>query len=165
MLWDPGQKQSFERGLGQTYLLVLESLPERQEAAGTHPGDTDTGSSHFEELLLPSILLAPGYGPTHQYVLTSTGIPPAKQLAMYTPSPPVGRSLRPPEPTHTLGHSPVHQRAQDPATDSSALAVTPQTTGSCSQIQWDSVPPTSEAALAPCCPGPQPHSPSDQHQF
>ena len=33
------------------YLLVLESLPERQEVAVTHPRDIDSGSSHFWELL------------------------------------------------------------------------------------------------------------------
>ena len=48
-----GQKQSFERSLGQTYLLILESLLERQEATGAHPGDTDTGSSHCEQCVLP----------------------------------------------------------------------------------------------------------------
>lgn len=40
-LWDPGQKQEFERSLDQTHCLILESLPERQKAAGAHPGDTD----------------------------------------------------------------------------------------------------------------------------
>ena len=32
MLQQAGQKQSFERSLGQTYLLILESLLERQGA-------------------------------------------------------------------------------------------------------------------------------------
>ena len=31
--------QSFERSLGQTYLLILESFSERQEATGAPPGD------------------------------------------------------------------------------------------------------------------------------
>ena len=51
---------SAERNLGQTYLLILESHPERQAATGTHPGDGDavadifesssssTGKQHFE---------------------------------------------------------------------------------------------------------------------
>ena len=43
----PGQKPEFERSLGQTHLLNLESLPDRQEATGTCPGDTDTGGSHL----------------------------------------------------------------------------------------------------------------------
>ena len=46
-LQDPGQKQSFEKSLGQTHSLILESLPVTQEATGTHPGDRDTGSSHL----------------------------------------------------------------------------------------------------------------------
>ena len=32
MLWDPGQRQQFERNLCQTHLLILESLPQKQEA-------------------------------------------------------------------------------------------------------------------------------------
>ena len=35
ILLDAEQKQLFERSLGQTYLLMLESLLERQEAAGS----------------------------------------------------------------------------------------------------------------------------------
>lgn len=44
---DPGQKQWFEGSLGQTSLLTLKSLPERQEATGAHSGDIGTGSSRF----------------------------------------------------------------------------------------------------------------------
>ena len=47
------QRQSFERSLGQTHLLSPESLCERQEATGAHPGDADTGSRHFGELAVP----------------------------------------------------------------------------------------------------------------
>ena len=39
--------------LGETHLLILESLPERQEAAGAPPGDTDTGVSNSWEPILP----------------------------------------------------------------------------------------------------------------
>ena len=42
-----------KKSLGKAYLLIWESLLESQEATGTHPGDTDTGSSHFGELLVP----------------------------------------------------------------------------------------------------------------
>ena len=45
-----GQKQSFERSLGQTYLLILKSLLERQRAIRTRLGVTDTGDSRFWEL-------------------------------------------------------------------------------------------------------------------
>ena len=53
MLQDPGKKQEFERSLGQTHLLILESLPEREKATGTHIGNTDSGRRHFRELILP----------------------------------------------------------------------------------------------------------------
>ena len=42
----------FERSLGQTYLLILESLLERQVTTAAHPGDVDTKSSGFGELFL-----------------------------------------------------------------------------------------------------------------
>ena len=43
--------------MGQTYLLVLESLPDRwwgegKRAAVAHPGDVDTAGSHIWELIL-----------------------------------------------------------------------------------------------------------------
>lgn len=38
MLWDLGQKQEFNKSLGQTHLLILKSLPERQEQTGAQPG-------------------------------------------------------------------------------------------------------------------------------
>ena len=38
MLLDLGQKQEFNRSLGQTHLLILKSLPERQEQTGAQPG-------------------------------------------------------------------------------------------------------------------------------
>lgn len=44
---------SFERSLGQTYLLISKSLPERSEAPGAHPGTINTGRSHFGEFVLP----------------------------------------------------------------------------------------------------------------
>ena len=47
IIWDPGQKQKFERSLSQAHQLILESLPERQEATGAHPGDIDRGTAIF----------------------------------------------------------------------------------------------------------------------
>ena len=35
------------------HLVILESLLERREETGAHPGDTDTGGSHFWKLVLP----------------------------------------------------------------------------------------------------------------
>ena len=35
------------------HLLILESLPEKQEATDIHLGDRDTGSRPFRELVLP----------------------------------------------------------------------------------------------------------------
>ena len=83
-----------ERSLGQTHLLILESLLERQEETGAHPRDINTGSSHCSELNLPqdtdaasvffknpsSSLLVPGVSPTHQAFDTNNGTPQAKQL-------------------------------------------------------------------------------------
>ena len=50
MFWDPGQKQDFGKSLGQTYLLILENLPERQEATAAHPWDIyiGAGKCHFK---------------------------------------------------------------------------------------------------------------------
>ena len=56
---DPEQKQ-FEKCLGQTHLLILESLQEQQEATGTHLGDRDADSSHFGELILLQGIGKPG---------------------------------------------------------------------------------------------------------
>ena len=67
MLQDPGLKQLFEWSLGQRQLLVLDSLPERQEAAGLTLGTetleaailwssfyhVDTGTSHCHFGILP----------------------------------------------------------------------------------------------------------------
>ena len=58
MLQDSGQKQKLKRNLGQVQMLILESLPERWEASGTHPAsslypeDTDAGECPFVVLLL-----------------------------------------------------------------------------------------------------------------
>ena len=41
------------KNLRQTHLLILESFPERQEAAGVHHRDTDPDSSHCGALILP----------------------------------------------------------------------------------------------------------------
>lgn len=47
------KKQKFESILGQTHLLILENLLERQEATGAQPGDIETSDSHYWELILP----------------------------------------------------------------------------------------------------------------
>ena len=39
-LQNPARRQEFERSLGYTHLLILESLPEREEAMGTPSGDS-----------------------------------------------------------------------------------------------------------------------------
>ena len=44
---DPGQKQQFGLRLGKNYLLILESLPEKQKETNTHPGDIDSSRGHF----------------------------------------------------------------------------------------------------------------------
>ena len=58
MLWlqSLGKKPSFARCLGQTNLLMLKILLERQEVTAAYPGDIDTSGSHLGELLLPSTL-------------------------------------------------------------------------------------------------------------
>lgn len=35
------------------HVLILESLPEKQEAVGTSPGEINDGGNHFWELILP----------------------------------------------------------------------------------------------------------------
>ena len=45
-------QQKFESILGQTHLLILENLLERQEATGAHLGDIETSDSHYWELIL-----------------------------------------------------------------------------------------------------------------
>ena len=46
-------QQKFESILGQTHLLILENLLERQEATGAQPGDIETSDRHYWELILP----------------------------------------------------------------------------------------------------------------
>ena len=41
-----------------SHTQISGSLPERQEAAGTHPGDTDTGNSHFGGVFSTTWILA-----------------------------------------------------------------------------------------------------------
>ena len=49
----PRAEAVIERSLGQTYLLILKSLLEGQEAAGAHSGDIDTSGSHLRDFVLP----------------------------------------------------------------------------------------------------------------
>ena len=126
MLWDPEQKQKFEKSLGQTYLLILENLPERQEATGAPRGDIDTGGSNLGELVIPCgywCRQAPLWNPpwslldsepspalAQQPVDTNTGMPQANQLTGQ------GHSLthqqtgcpKTPDPIAAPGHSPTH---------------------------------------------------------
>ena len=67
-----------------------------------------------------------GHNPTHQEVV----------------------ALRPSEPTTTLAHGPVHQRAFDLAGYTSVPALATETPGPCSQRPWDLALPTSGLALA-----------------
>ena len=76
MLLDPWQRQKFERSLGHTHLLILESLLEKQKAMKIPPGDIDAGRSHFRDLVchedthtgrhhnLPTQSPAPDLGPS-----------------------------------------------------------------------------------------------------
>ena len=79
-LWDPGQKQSFEKGPGRTHLLILEGLPKRQEATGAHLGGKGTGKCHFG-ILQENQHQDPAPPRLVQPVCSSAGTPQAKQLA------------------------------------------------------------------------------------
>ena len=50
---DPEQKQKIERMLNQTYVLILESLLEREEASGAYSRDMDTKVNQFGKLVPP----------------------------------------------------------------------------------------------------------------
>jgi len=50
MLWVPAQWQQFERSLGQTYVLILERLPEMQEVTGAPLGMEILVSAILESL-------------------------------------------------------------------------------------------------------------------
>ena len=110
-LWDPKQKQQLARSLGQTHLLILENLLNRQETIGTRflNRDIDTGdiisrssfcpkesgaSKHHSGVLL--VYYWPGLGPTHQPVYTNPVTPKASQPASGYRAPP---PRRPPAPT------------------------------------------------------------------
>lgn len=45
-------QQYIQRSLGHTYLLILESVPESQEATAAHLGNIDTDGSNSGEFLL-----------------------------------------------------------------------------------------------------------------
>ena len=83
-------------------LLILQSLPEGKEATGNPPGDKDTGSSHFGELILPlwyqcwklpfgnppTNLLAPRTDlPTHQWAGSSLTSPRQHSQPWWDPAP------------------------------------------------------------------------------
>ena len=66
---DPGKKQRPHNRLGQTYLLVLEGLLQRREAAVAHCGDKDTGEYSLAWALLEATVFSPRPRPTQQPVL------------------------------------------------------------------------------------------------
>ena len=156
MLQDPGKKEAWV--LGQTQLLILESLLKRQEATGAHPGDIDTDGSHFGELILwpghwcwqapfwkpPPNLLVPAPISTHHPVGTSTGTSQAKQLIRWRQSLILQQAncLKTPWAHSHPRPSPAHEWA------STSLRL-------CS--------PTSGQALAAGKLGPWPHPPVGQH--
>lgn len=73
-----GQKQSCENSLGQTHILILQSLPENQGAIEPHFEDVDEGSTLWGTILgwcwcweaplvsPPSSFVVGGPSPTHQ---------------------------------------------------------------------------------------------------
>ena len=167
-LQDLGQKQQFDRSLRQTYLLILEILQEKQEETAAHPGDIDTGGSHFGEFLLwrghwcwemlfwnpPSIgnLLAPVpiSALALQTIGTSAGTPQAKQLYTDIVLPPsVRAALRATEPTFVPGHGPAQERAQDWDPHTSVQTLDSRPLGLSRKRPWDTAPPTSGQAPAP----------------
>ena len=82
---DPGKKQWLHRGLGQTYLLVLEGLLGRQWEAVSLSGVIKAGGGNIHKcsaLKETDIFLessAPRPGPIQQPVVSSAGTPQAKQ--------------------------------------------------------------------------------------
>ena len=82
-----GKEQWPHRRLNETYLLVLEGLLQRLEAAVAHHGDKDTGSRSFEKYSLGKPSWSSATSPTKEPVGSSAGSPQAKQ--------PTGRELSP----------------------------------------------------------------------
>lgn len=126
------QRQWCERSRSQTYLLVLKSLSETQEATGTK--NKDSGSSHLGELILhedtgmirplwstPSRELAQGDYPHTTPGSTSSGTRHSKKPAMQ------GRSLAQQwiSTSHAPGHRPPSQLPQNPALHISGLVPAP----------------------------------------
>ena len=89
---NPRKKQGVHRRLGQTYLLVLESLLGSCGVAVAHCGDRDTGGSGSGEYLLvwdflEAAIFSPRPGPTQQPIGPSAGTPQAKQPTGWEHSP------------------------------------------------------------------------------
>ena len=138
------QKQSFERIPGHTYLLILESLPERQEATTAQP----QGQRHWQQplggapstswTLVPASIisesslyfLASGPSPTHfhQTIDTSTRMLQAKQLTEQGIAPPTSEqaAFRPSQCTAAPGHGPSNQKPQDQPPHLSGQAQAPE---------------------------------------
>ena len=90
---DPGQKQSFDRSLGQIYLQVTESLLEmwcRQQAA--HPENRDAGGSHTMELSRAGAFV----GSALLLISTWTWLRPPACWQVYSQNNPLGRDVAPP---------------------------------------------------------------------
>ena len=92
ILWVPWQRQKFERNQGQTHLLILENISERQETASVPPRNTD---SHFWKLVLL-------WG--HECWQVPLGSPPSRLLVLrtYQPISELARVLGLPRPSSQL---------------------------------------------------------------
>ena len=78
--WGPtGKEQWPHRRLNQTYLLVLEGLPQRRGAAVAHYRDKDTGSRGSGKFSLAWALPESTIFPTKEPIGGSAGSPQAKQ--------------------------------------------------------------------------------------
>ena len=146
--------------------MILESLQERREATGIHPGviilvAVITGSlfnlrgTGLASAILRSSLRAQPHPPACGY---STGTPQPKQLPRKGHSPPPRRPATETFcATTTLGPSPVHRRVQDLALHTRTLVPALWPPGPCSQRPWDL------SLLTSGCSLDQLHSPEDSH--
>ena len=82
-----GKEQWLHRKLNQNYLLVLECLLQRWRVAVAHHRDKHTGSRGSGKYSLVRALLDSAISPIKELVVSSAGLPQAKQ--------PTGRKLSP----------------------------------------------------------------------
>ena len=147
MLWGPGQRQQFERNLHQTHLLILESLPQRQEAVELTLGPQETGIGHSEALVPPyehwcwwgplwsppSSWLDPRPRPATSPSASVLSLSPNTWPGGETVPPTVRHNAQRLEPTATPEYYTVHQRAQHLAPHTRAPALIPGPPGPCKQ--------------------------------